>query len=167
MSFLKPVSLLEVGLPAARAGRARRCSSKPVLRNAPIKMQISIVPGIVLRMTQEGRQTNRRKWHEKRLRRQRLPRCGWGAAVSVAGAAASPELVRIMPAGEAFETATAETVSGTLAGERAADVNIFLGVPFAAPPVGDRRWAPPQPVEPRQAARSRARIAFARSLRYR
>lgn len=84
----------------------------------------------------------------KRLRTAALA-AALGAAVSAAGAqTASPELIRIMPVGEAFETVAAETQSGTLVGERAGDVNIFRGVPFAAPPVGDRRWAPPQPVEP-------------------
>lgn len=34
---------------------------------------------------------------------------------------------------------------GALSGKREGSVNVFLGVPFAAPPVGDRRWKPPMP----------------------
>jgi len=39
---------------------------------------------------------------------------------------------------------------GTLEGTVAADpsVRLYKGVPFAAPPVGDLRWKPPQPVAP-------------------
>lgn len=37
-------------------------------------------------------------------------------------------------------------VSGTLLGNPGNQVNAFLGIPFAAPPVGDFRWRPPQPV---------------------
>jgi len=39
-------------------------------------------------------------------------------------------------------------VSGTLIGEPGKEVSIFRGIPFAAPPVGDLRWKPPQPVVP-------------------
>jgi para-nitrobenzyl esterase len=39
-----------------------------------------------------------------------------------------------------------KTESGDLVGTRAGDVRMFLGVPFAAPPVGDLRWREPQPV---------------------
>ena len=39
-------------------------------------------------------------------------------------------------------------VSGTVIGEPGREVAIFRGIPFAAPPVGDLRWRPPQPVEP-------------------
>ena len=35
--------------------------------------------------------------------------------------------------------------SGELAGTVDAGVARFLGIPYAAPPVGDRRWAPPEP----------------------
>lgn len=42
------------------------------------------------------------------------------------------------------------TVSGTVEGTTSADgkVEIFKGIPFAAPPVGDLRWKAPQPVAP-------------------
>ncbi len=39
-------------------------------------------------------------------------------------------------------------VSGTTVGEPGKEVRIYRGVPYAAPPVGDLRWKPPQPVEP-------------------
>lgn len=48
----------------------------------------------------------------------------------------------------AAPTVTVE--SGTLRGRWQArgSMAVFRGVPFAAPPVGDLRWRPPQPVEP-------------------
>jgi len=39
-------------------------------------------------------------------------------------------------------------VSGTIIGEPGREVSIFRGIPYAAPPVGDLRWKPPQPSEP-------------------
>ena len=46
-------------------------------------------------------------------------------------------------------TAIVETSAGQLRGELRDDGSaVFRGVPFAAPPVGDNRFAPPQPVEP-------------------
>ena len=33
-----------------------------------------------------------------------------------------------------------------VAGSRSGDVNGFLGIPFAAPPIGQLRWRPPQPL---------------------
>ena len=40
---------------------------------------------------------------------------------------------------------TAKVAQGVLAGTSEDGVTGFFGVPFAAPPVGDLRWAPPRP----------------------
>lgn len=44
----------------------------------------------------------------------------------------------------------AHTVAGRIRGawKDKGEVAVFRGVPFAAPPVGPRRWQPPRPVEP-------------------
>ena len=39
-------------------------------------------------------------------------------------------------------------ISGTVLGEPDRAVYVFRGIPYAAPPVGDLRWKPPQPVTP-------------------
>jgi para-nitrobenzyl esterase len=39
-------------------------------------------------------------------------------------------------------------ISGTVVGDIGKEVNIFRGIPYAAPPVGNLRWKPPQPVTP-------------------
>jgi para-nitrobenzyl esterase len=38
-----------------------------------------------------------------------------------------------------------ETMQGFVGGFEEASVRRFLGIPYAAPPVGDLRWKPPQP----------------------
>jgi para-nitrobenzyl esterase len=38
------------------------------------------------------------------------------------------------------------TSAGVLAGATAGGVSTFKGVPYAMPPVGNLRWAPPQPI---------------------
>src|SRR5690349_16283281 len=38
-----------------------------------------------------------------------------------------------------------KTQSGTVEGKKDGAVHAFLGIPYAAPPVGDLRWKPPAP----------------------
>ncbi len=39
-------------------------------------------------------------------------------------------------------------VSGTMVGDLGKEVRVYRGIPYAAPPLGDLRWKPPQPVAP-------------------
>ena len=43
-------------------------------------------------------------------------------------------------------TDVVNTKEGPVRGFKIKDVDVFLGIPFAAPPVGNLRWQPPQPV---------------------
>jgi len=53
-------------------------------------------------------------------------------------------------AGAAQVTEPVKVTGGQIVGTSADHVNTFLGVPFAAPPVGKLRWRAPQPVVPWQ-----------------
>lgn len=44
-------------------------------------------------------------------------------------------------------------ISGTMMGDVDKEVRIYRGIPYAAPPVGDLRWKPPQPAAPWQGIR--------------
>lgn len=45
-------------------------------------------------------------------------------------------------------TDVVQTTSGPVQGRQTAQLDEFLGIPYAAPPVGDLRWRPPAPVTP-------------------
>lgn len=57
-------------------------------------------------------------------------------------------LAAAMPA--AAQGPTVQTVAGTVEGSVSADgkIRTFTGIPYAAPPVGELRWQPPQPAAP-------------------
>lgn len=51
------------------------------------------------------------------------------------------------------EKAVVKTKSGKIQGIYQNGIYMFMGVPYAAPPAGERRWLPPQPVKPWQGVR--------------
>lgn len=62
-------------------------------------------------------------------------------------------------AGSAAAGPTVPTAAGTVDGVAKPGVSAFLGVPFAAPPVGALRWREPQPVVPWAGVRPASRIS--------
>ena len=58
------------------------------------------------------------------------------------------------PAQDATASLEARVEGGTVRGALEHNVIAFKGIPYAAPPVGALRWAPPQPVKPWKGVRS-------------
>ncbi|MFJ9179345.1 carboxylesterase/lipase family protein [Streptomyces sp. NPDC102360] len=54
-------------------------------------------------------------------------------------------LVSAAPASAASHSLTVRTDKGLVAGDSAGEVDRFLGLPYAAPPVAAKRWQPPAP----------------------
>lgn len=68
-----------------------------------------------------------------------------GETVSAFWGEAVPPLVAVFTE---IDTAVTSVESGTLRGLRTNDGLAFLGVPYAAPPIGELRWREPEPVQP-------------------
>ncbi len=64
-----------------------------------------------------------------------------------------PALVLLTAAPALAASPEADVTGGRLVGARKDTVAVFNGIPFAAPPVGDLRWRPPQPVAPWEGTR--------------
>ena len=80
-------------------------------------------------------------------------------ALLVAAVALSKPPYRVKPAVEGQTggvTAPVTVAQGTLTGVLTADgaVEVYAGIPYAAPPVGENRWRPPQPAEPWEGVRA-------------
>jgi len=62
-------------------------------------------------------------------------------------------------AAPAFAADRVKTANGTVeGGAHQNGIHVYLGIPFAAPPVGDLRWKPPQPVKNWTGTRSAAQF---------
>ncbi len=58
-------------------------------------------------------------------------------------------------------SSTVSVGSGRLLGDDDAGVHVFRGVPYAAPPIDERRWKAPQPVQPWEGVRDATRPGLA------
>ncbi|MCX5748843.1 MAG: carboxylesterase family protein [Candidatus Saganbacteria bacterium] len=72
-----------------------------------------------------------------------------GGMISPPGAdIVSPESGPISGITSSLEAGIIRLESGFISGMYSDGLHIFLGIPYAVPPVGDLRWKEPQPVEP-------------------
>ena len=76
--------------------------------------------------------------------------CGGGGGGGGAGGAS---------AGSARSPLVVATADGQVRGKASGAVNDYLGIPYAAPPVGRLRWQPPQPPAPWHGIRAASRFA--------
>jgi para-nitrobenzyl esterase len=76
-----------------------------------------------------------------------LAAVGFGAAAAVAAPAEGP--VTDIPVAVSTLNGPKVTVeTGVLGGSGVGSIEVFKGIPFAAPPIGPLRWKPPQPAAP-------------------
>lgn len=68
-----------------------------------------------------------------------------GVALTLAVPGAGPALATAQRAGARPLPVVVSTDKGAVRGMYAGDAREFLGIPYAAPPVGALRWQPPQP----------------------
>lgn len=88
-------------------------------------------------------------------RRRRGP--ALAAITALAAVLATTGLVARGAASPAADPAEVGTDRGTVRGTVAADHRTFLGIPYAAPPVGDLRWRAPRPARPWSGVRDATR----------
>jgi para-nitrobenzyl esterase len=79
------------------------------------------------------------------MRHRKLFNALWLIAASLFISASAQETNKSKPE-QTPATPTVRTASGTVRGVTEGDVSSFKGIPYAAPPVGDNRWRPPQPM---------------------
>lgn len=77
-----------------------------------------------------------------------LPTLGLCLLMSVQWTSAQAGRDGTVSPNSAVEALTVRTSNGAVRGVSEGDVSSFKGIPFAAPPVGDNRWWPPQPLPP-------------------
>jgi para-nitrobenzyl esterase len=70
---------------------------------------------------------------------------GSGGGAGFGGIALPPTAPAPAASPAAQDLTVAVTAEGKVAGTASTDTVAFLGIPYAQPPVGDLRWAPPQP----------------------
>ena len=86
------------------------------------------------------------------LQRKRLPKTSRiKSIIKLAGAIAAMTFSAVTALAAAPTQVRIET--GVIEGAVNADVLTFKGIPFAAPPLGELRWRPPQPALPWEGGR--------------
>jgi para-nitrobenzyl esterase len=76
------------------------------------------------------------------------------ASACAGGSSSSLSTTSVPPVGPKPSLSQPVVEGGAIRGSRSAGIWSYLGIPYAAPPVGDLRWKPPQPVRPWKNVRS-------------